>query len=304
LSSEKRLQELEQITAHILREVFFTFQKVGMLWSIGKDSSVLLWIARKAFGGEVPFPVIHIDTNFKIPEMIEFRMKIAREWNLDLHVGQNIQALEAKQTFPDGALTRIQCCQMLKTTPLLNTISGKWPHKVLNHSTGLLELHSEQTPFDAIFVGLRGDEEGSRSKERYVSPRDAAGLWDISSQPAELWGVFQDCVPESVGENKIPLKGSVRAHPILDWTELDIWEYIEREKIPLTNLYYDQGDGTRYRSLGCGCCTEKILSPSKNSSEIVVELQGKLKNIAERSGRAQDKEGQGGLETLRRSGYM
>jgi len=286
---------LESITAHLVREVYFTFQKVGMLWSIGKDSTVLLWIARKAFGGVVPFPLIHIDTSYKIPEMIAYRDKLALEWNLDLIVGQNQAALQLGETYPSGKLTRLQCCKALKTDALLRTVSGELPRLRLNHTSAKLEPSSDTDPFEAIMVGLRGDEEGSRSKERYISPRTAEGIWDISRQPAEIWETFVDAAPPG---------GSVRAHPLLDWTELDIWQYIAQENIPVTPLYFDQGTGKRYRSLGCGTCTFAIDSTAKDSQEVVVELQGRLRSVAERSGRAQDEEDGGTLETLRRGGYM
>ncbi|HRR06803.1 MAG TPA: phosphoadenosine phosphosulfate reductase family protein, partial [Victivallales bacterium] len=138
--------------------------------------------------------------------------------------------------------------------------------------------------------------EGSRSKERYFSPRDKESDWKIDEQPPELWNQYKtDFAPGT----------HVRIHPLLDWTELNIWEYIERENIPIISLYFDKGNGKRYRSLGCAPCTGPVESTAKNVSEIVKELKsGKFANIAERSGRAQDKEDGGGLETLRREGYM
>jgi len=147
-----------------------------------------------------------------------------------------------------------------------------------------------------VIVGARADEEGSRSKERYFSPRDKNNEWDVGDQPPELWNQFKtDFAPGT----------HLRIHPLLDWTELNIWEYIERENIPIIDLYFDQGNGKRYRSLGCYPCTTPVESTSKNVSDIVAELKtGKFVNIAERSGRAQDKEDGGGLETLRRDGYM
>ena len=146
----------------------------------------------------------------------------------------------------------------------------------------------------AILIGARADEEGSRSKERYFSPRDKNNDWDVGDQPPEFWNQFKtDFAPGT----------HVRIHPLLDWTELNIWEYIKREGIPTVSLYYNQGEGTRYRSLGCGPCQLPIQSPARNVDEIIVELKsGKLKNIAERSGRLQD--GKHGLEELRREGYM
>ena len=151
-------------------------------------------------------------------------------------------------------------------------------------------------PFTGVIVGARADEEGSRSKERYFSPRDQHNDWDVGDQPPELWNQFKtDFAPGT----------HVRIHPLLDWTELNIWEYIERENIPVVSLYFDQGDGQRYRSLGCWPCTKPVESTAKNVREIIEELRsGKFANIAERSGREQDKEDGHGLETLRREGYM
>jgi len=290
------LDKLENTSIYILREAYAKFKNLCMLWSIGKDSTVLLWLARKAFFGHVPFPLVHIDTSFKIPEMIEYRDRLAMEWNLDMVYGQNIKALKNKQTFPDGNATRIECCRLLKTEALKHTLDGSWPRWRLNHDTGKYEIDKNTEPFTGVIVGVRADEEGSRSKERYFSPRDKSNYWLIEDQPPEFWNQFNtDFAPGT----------HIRVHPLLDWTELDIWEYIRREKIPTVSLYYDQGDGKRYRSLGCYPCTFPIDSTAKNVDEVVEELKtGQLKNIAERSGRAQDKEDGGGLEELRRNGYM
>ena len=290
------LDRLENIGIHILREAYASFKNLCMLWSIGKDSTVLLWLARKAFFGHVPFPLVHIDTNYKIPEMITYRDRLAREWKLTMVVGENREALEKKETFPDGAVNRITCCRKLKTEALVNTLNGNWKRYRLNHSTGQYEVDKNTEPYTGVIVGARADEEGSRSKERYFSPRDNRSEWDVGDQPPEFWNQFKtDFAPGT----------HVRVHPLLDWTELNIWEYIEREQIPTVSLYYDHGSGTRYRSLGCAPCTSPIESTSKNVADIIEELKsGKLKNIAERSGRAQDKDDGGGLETLRREGYM
>ena len=290
------LDKLENTSIYILREAYAQFKNLCMLWSIGKDSTVLLWLARKAFFGHVPFPLVHIDTSFKIPEMIEYRDSLAMEWNLDMIYGQNVKALKNKQTFPDGNTTRIECCRLLKTEALKHTLDGSWPRWRLNHDTGKYEIDKNTEPFTGVIVGVRADEEGSLSKERYFSPRDKSNYWLIEDQPPEFWNQFNtDFAPGT----------HIRVHPLLDWTELDIWEYIRREKIPTVSLYYDQGDGKRYRSLGCYPCTFPIDSTAKNVDEVVEELKtGKLKNIAERSGRAQDKEDGGGLEELRRNGYM
>lgn len=290
------LDKLEAQSVHILREAYREFKSLCMLWSIGKDSTVLLWLSRKAFFGHVPFPLVHIDTSFKIPEMIQYRDDIALKWKLNMVVGQNKKAIAEKQTYPDGAIDRISCCKALKSEALKKTLSGEWPRLRMNHTLGQYEEDKNKEPYTGVIVGARADEEGSRSKERYFSPRDKQSDWDIGDQPPELWNQYKtDFAPGT----------HVRIHPLLDWTELNIWEYIQRESIPITDLYFDQGNGKRYRSLGCYPCTTSVDSTSKNVSEIVEELKtGKFANIAERSGRAQDKEDGGGLETLRKEGYM
>lgn len=291
------LQQLEAKSVHIFREAYANFKNLCMLWSIGKDSTVLLWLARKAFFGHVPFPLVHIDTSYKIPEMIEYRDRLALEWNLNMVYGQNVKALEAKETYPDGNTDRITCCSNLKSNALKNTLSGTWPRYRMNHTKGEYEVDSNLEPYTGVIVGVRSDEEGSRSKERYFSARDEENSWDVADQPPEFWNQFKtDFAPGT----------HVRIHPLLDWTELNIWEYIERENIPTVSLYYDVEDkGERYRSLGCAPCTTPVQSSAKNVREIIEELKtGKFKNIAERSGRAQDHEGGGGLELLRKDGYM
>lgn len=290
------LETLESQSVFILREAYRQFKQLVMLWSIGKDSTVLLWLARKAFFGHAPIPLMHIDTCFKVPQMIEYRDKLARQWRLNMIVGKNTAALESKQTFPDGNVSRLECCSSLKSEALKRTLSGEWPRWILDHATGQYVKHEGGEPFTGVIVGARADEEGSRSKERYFSPRDKHSDWDIADQPPELWNQFKtDFAPGT----------HVRIHPLLDWTELNIWEYIERENIPVTDLYFDQGKGIRYRSLGCWPCTKPVESTSKNVHDIIEELRsGKFSNIAERSGREQDKEDGYGLETLRRRGYM
>ena len=290
------LDRLENRSIHILREAYSQFKNLCMLWSIGKDSTVLLCLARKAFYGHVPFPLVHIDTHYKIPEMIGYRDRLAKEWKLDMIYGENREALEKKLTFPDGNATRIECCKNLKTEALKNTLSGEWPRYRLNHAAGKYEKDANTEPYTGVIVGIRADEEGSRSKERYFSPRDKNNDWDIGDQPPEFWGQYKtDFAPGT----------HIRIHPLLDWTELDVWEYIKREGVPVVSLYFDQGDGKRYRSLGCWPCTNLVESDAKDLDGIIEELRsGKFANIAERSGRAQDKEDGGGLEELRKDGYM
>ena len=290
------IEQLEHKSVHIFREAYANFKSLCMLWSIGKDSTVLLWLARKAFFGHVPFPLVHIDTSFKIPEMIRYRDRLAAEWNLNLIYGQNEGALRDKRTFPDGAVDRITCCGLLKTEALKKTLSGEWPRYRFNHAKKAYELDKNTEPFTGVIVGARADEEGSRSKERYFSPRNRESSWDVGDQPPEFWNQYKtDFAPGT----------HLRIHPLLDWTELNIWEYIRREQIPTVSLYYNQGDGKRFRSLGCYPCTNAVNSAARNVDDIILELRtGKFANIAERSGRAQDKADGGGLETLRRDGYM
>lgn len=263
-----QLQRLEDQSVYILREAYKHFDNLCMLWSMGKDSTVLLWLARKAFLGHVPFPLVHIDTSYKIPAMIEYRDRVAREWGLNLLIGQNKTALDEGM---NHTLGRVVCCTALKTN-------------------ALKQFLAEQT-FTAVILGIRADEESTRAKERYFSPRDKHGEWDFRDQPPELWDQFKTSFPEGV---------HIRIHPLLDWRELDIWEYIEAEQIPMIDLYFDRGDGTRYRSLGCAPCTFSIRSTAKTVAEVVAELRETT--VAERAGRAQD-EGRG-MELLRKDGYM
>ncbi|MDE2291704.1 MAG: sulfate adenylyltransferase subunit CysD [Elusimicrobia bacterium] len=290
------LRRLEQKSIHLLREAYSCIPDLAMLWSIGKDSTVMLHLARKAFFGHVPFPLVHIDTSFKIPEMIAYRDRLAMKWGLTLIVGQNRAALREKRTFPDGAVDRLSCCRLLKTTALTDTLSGQGERYRLDLQTGRFVPDEGRTPYTGVIAGIRADEEGTRSKERYFSPRNADNKWELGEQPPEFWNQYKtDFAPGT----------HVRIHPLLDWREVDIWDYIDRESIPTVSLYYDQGDGTRYRSLGCYPCTFPVSSTAKNPREIAEELRtGKFRDVAERSGRAQDKEDRGTLEQLRREGYM
>jgi len=284
-----RLQELEAQSVYILREAYKHFRNLCMLWSIGKDSTVMLWLTRKAFFGQVPFPLVHIDTAYKIPSMIEYRDRLAREWNLTMVVGQNRAALAQGMNHTVGRLT---CCGALKTDALKHTLDGSWPRMRMN-GTGVYQEEQGGEPFTGVIVGARADEEGSRSKERYFSPRDKNSDWAIADQPPELWNQFKtDFAPGT----------HVRIHPLLDWTEVNIWEYIDREKVPIIDLYFDKGSGKRYRSIGCEPCTGTIESRARTTGEIIVELR--KTNVPERAGRAQDQEDTYAMEKLRREGYM
>jgi sulfate adenylyltransferase subunit 2 len=290
------LDSLEARSIHILREAYASFKNLCMLWSIGKDSTVLLWLTRKAFFGHVPFPLVHIDTSFKIPEMIAYRDRLATEWNLPLIYGQNEADLASKRTFPSGAVDRLTCCRLLKTAALAATLNGTGPRYRFNPEKKAYEREIRTDPFTGVIVGLRSDEDGSRSKERYFSPRSANHVWDVAEQPPEFWTHFK---------TEFRPGTHVRIHPLLDWTELNVWEYIGREGVPVVPLYFDQGRGSRFRSLGCAPCTARIQSTARSVEEIIVELRtGALRNVAERAGRAQDEQDGGGLESLRRDGYM
>lgn len=267
------LDQLESQSVYILREAFNKFNCPAMLWSIGKDSTVLLWLARKAFFGQVPFPLVHVDTTYKIPSMIEYRDQLCREWKLQLIVGKNEAALAAGRTYPKGQATRVECCGTLKKDAL----------------KAVLDQHH----FNGVIVGGRRDEASTRAKERYFSPRDQPMEWNVADQPPELWDQFKtDFEPGT----------QVRVHPLLHWTELSIWEYIEREKIPVIPLYFANERGERYRSLDCYPCTFPIKSNARSVPEIIAELRHS--RTAERAGRTPDQESEDAFEKRRRDGYL
>jgi sulfate adenylyltransferase subunit 2 len=263
------LTALEQESIYILREAQATIERLAMLWSMGKDSTALLWLTRKAFFGHIPFPLVHIDTSYKIPEMIAYRDRLARELGFELIIGQNTPALAAGMNHTRG---RLVCCTALKTDALQQVV--------------------DQYRFRAIIAGIRRDEEGSRGKERIFSQRNHNSEWDVTDQPPEFWDQYRTDFPP--GEH-------VRVHPLLHWTELDIWRYIEREGIPVMDLYFAK-DGQRYRSLGCAPCTSPCNSEARSTADIIEELRAT--RVSERSGRAQDQEDLHAMEKLRLRGYM
>ncbi|HLC18786.1 MAG TPA: sulfate adenylyltransferase subunit CysD [Thermodesulfobacteriota bacterium] len=264
------LTALENKSIFIIREAYYRFRNIAMLWSVGKDSTTLLWLCRKAFFGKIPFPVIHIDTTYKFPEMYRFRDEYARKWGLELIVGRN----EGKVTegMGPGAGSKLECCNELKTNALKLTI--------------------KKHGFKALLLGIRRDEHGIRAKERVFSPRDENFRWNYEDQPAELWDQYK-CSAEE--------EDHVRVHPILHMTELDIWRYIKREDIPVTGLYFNK-EGKRYRSIGCVPCCSPVDSMASNIDEVIEELE-KTKT-SERAGRAQDKEDAYTMQKLRSLGYM
>ena len=263
------LDELENKTIYIIREAYARFKNTALLWSIGNDSTSLLWITRKAFFGKIPFPIIHIDTSFKFKEIYEYRDKYAKEWDLKLIISKNEKALKEGMCPEKG---KFECCNALKTEALKQTLK---------------EYH-----FKALLLAIRRDEHGIRAKERYFSPRNAGFQWNYQEQPAELWDLYK---------SKIDAGQHFRIHPILHWRELDIWRYIQKEKIPIVNLYFAK-NGKRYRSIGCETCCTPVDSSANSIKKIIKELEAT--KITERSGRAQDKEDTYTMQKLRSLGYM
>ncbi|MBN1419161.1 MAG: sulfate adenylyltransferase subunit 2 [Planctomycetes bacterium] len=265
-----RLDDLEARSIFIIREAYAQFRRIAVLWSIGKDSTTLVWLCRKAFFGDVPFPAVHIDTSYKFPEMYAFRDRYAKEWGLSLIVGRNEEALAAGMSCTAGS--KLDCCNALKTEALKQTIA--------RHG------------FEALLLGIRRDEHGIRAKERYFSPRDERFQWNYRDQPAELWDQYR---------SRAAAGTHVRVHPLLHWSEIDIWEYVRREGIPITDLYFAR-DGKRYRSIGCVPCCAPIPSTASTLDEIIEELR--VSRTSERAGRAQDKESAYTMQKLRALGYM
>jgi len=264
------LSELENRAIYIIREAYATFRNVAMLWSIGKDSSTLLWLCRKAFFGRIPFPVLHIDTSYKFPEIYRYRDEYAKKWGLDLIVARNEERIKAGLGPHTGA--KLDCCNELKTNAMKQAIA--------RHG------------FRAILLGIRRDEHGIRAKERVFSPRDSSFRWNYEDQPAELWDQYKSTAAED---------DHFRVHPILHFTELDIWRYIKREGIPVVELYLSK-DHRRYRSIGCLPCCSPVDSEAGSVDEIIAEIEST--KTSERSGRAQDKEDAYTMQKLRSLGYM
>jgi sulfate adenylyltransferase subunit 2 len=263
------LDKLESKSIYIIREAYANYKKMGMLWSIGKDSTTMLWLVKKAFFGKVPFPVIYIDTGKHFQEMYDFRDKCVKKWDLDLIVSRNKEADKQKI----GPEDKLKCCGMRKTDALKQT----------------LEKHK----FDALLLGIRRDEHGVRAKERTFSPRNKDFRWNYKDQAPELWDQYK---------SQKETEQHLRVHPILHWTEVDIWKYTKRENLPVNPLYFADNNGKRYRSLGCEPCTSPVDSKAKNIDEIIKEVEEST--TAERAGRAQDKEEANAMQNLRALGYM
>jgi len=263
------LDFLEHESVFILREAFCKIQRLALLWSAGKDSQTLLWLARKAFFGRVPFPVVFMETGFDMPELLALRDRLAKEWNLELIIARNETAIANGMNPSHG---RVVCCSALLRDNLQQVVAR---HR-----------------FGGLIVGVRRDEDPTRAKERYFSPRDDRLEWNVTEQPPELWDYFN---------TDLATVAHLRVHPLLHWTELDIWEYAEREQIPMAPLYFAR-NGKRHRSLGCVPCTSTVASEADTFAKIRAELLATRRS--ERSVRAQDQESETAFETLRRSGYM
>lgn len=298
----KQLSHIQQVEAEsifIFREVVAQFERPVLLYSVGKDSSCLLRLAQKAFyPGKIPFPLLHVDTGYKFPEMYEFRDRMARELGAELLVFRNEAAI-AKKANPYDLGTQ-RCCQLLKTQALLDALN--------------------QNKFDAAIGGARRDEERSRAKERIFSFRDNFGQWEPRNQRPELWSQYN---------GKIRNGESIRVFPLSNWTELDIWHYILLEDIPIVPLYFAKKrvvvkrneqlfpvtpttrllenespfeELCRFRSLGCGPCTGAIASTATNLHEIIEEMM--IVRTSERAQRVIDHDTEGSMELKKREGYF
>jgi sulfate adenylyltransferase subunit 2 len=294
------LRMLEAESIHIMREVVAEFERPVMLYSIGKDSSVLLRLAQKAFyPGPIPFPLLHIDTTYKFREMIAFRDWYAAEIGARLIVHTNTEAIaDGAQPF---ALGTQRCCGLLKTQALLDGLAAGG--------------------FDAAFGGARRDEERSRAKERVFSLRNEKGQWDPKRQRPELWHLLNGRI--SPGE-------TIRVFPLSNWTELDVWHYIDAEKIPVVPLYFAKprevivrGNALlmreqpfvplmpgeqpevvmcRMRSLGCSPCTGAVRSDADTVPKIIEELVSVRQS--ERQLRVIDHDQDSSMEMKKREGYF
>ncbi len=261
------LDGLESQSVFILREAYKKIGDIAMLWSLGKDSNVMIWLARKAFFGHVPFPVVHVDTGKKFPEMYAFRDHYAKEWELNLITGDCPPVEEIDPSLPPAARSAARKTAGLKS---------------------LIDRHG----WRGIIAGIRRDEEAIRAKERVFSPRSEDSQWDFRNQPAEFWDQFNTDFPPGM---------HVRIHPLLAWTELDVWRYIRREHIPVVPLYFSRA-GRRYRSLGDHDITHPVESAAGDIDAVIDELERTRE--PERAGRAMDHEAEDAFERLRKDGYM
>ena len=293
------IDQLESEAIHIIREVASEFERPVMMYSMGKDSSVMLHLASKAFApGAIPFPLLHVDTHYKFPEMTSFRNRIALQFGFDLRVHYSRQKADCSINPWDTGTVR--CCANLKTQGLLDAL--------------------KEGRYDAVLGGARREEERSRAKERIFSFRDAHGQWDPRRQRPEFWALYNSCLHH--GE-------SMRIFPLSNWTELDIWHYIARENIEVVPLYFaaerdvierhgqlvPYGEGTRllpgevprkvlcrYRTLGCYPCTCAIASSAVSVEDILLELG--QSRLSERTTRIIDQDQDGSMERKKQEGYF
>jgi sulfate adenylyltransferase subunit 2 len=299
MSKKNILDYLVDESIYIFREVATQFEKPVLLYSVGKDSSVLLHLARRAFyPGKIPFPLLHVDTGYEFSEIYEFRDKMAKEYQAELHVYKNEEG-EAVNSNPWDLGTQ-KCCSLLRTQALLNAL--------------------KQGSYDAAIGGARRDEEWSRAKERIFSFRDKFGQWDPRNQRPELWNLYN---------GKVNKGESIRVFPLSNWTEFDIWHYIKVQNVPIVSLYfarerevllsgetifpYDpliqkrlglepQKIMCRYRSLGCTPCTGAIQSNASDIDGIIEEMLSV--KTSERALRIIDHDEDGSMETKKRQGYF
>jgi sulfate adenylyltransferase subunit 2 len=270
MTTRTHLDRLENQSVFIFREAYHAFKNIAMPWSMGKDSNVLIWLASKAFFGRVPFPVLHIDTTYEFPEMLEFREWAAAHYKLNLIVKINEEAR--------GRGIGYETHDPVTVTHELKTVA--------------LQQAMAQYKWDALITGIRRDEDPTRAKERYFSRRNAQFEWDYKDQPPEFWGQFATTAAN--GEH-------VRVQPLLDWTEVDIWRYIQRENIPIPKMYFAR-NGLRYRSLGCRPITKPITSNADTIENIIAELE--TTRTSERAGRAQDHHERNAMQKLRAKGFL
>lgn len=265
-----RLDNLEQRSLYVTREAYFRHKHCALLWSTGKDSTAMLWIARKAFFGEIPFPVIHIDTAYCFKEIYSFREMYEKEWGLNLIVAKNEKAIE-KGIGPESH-EKSECCEALKSIPLKNA----------------LEKHS----FNALFAGIRGDEHGILAKGKGFLQQSKDLLYSSHHMPAALLDVYQ---------SETKTKDHFRIHPMIFWTVNDIWYYIKKEKIPVLSLYFAH-KGKRYQSIGCeSCCTLK--DSTANTIDKIIKEHEKTQ-LSVKNGKTGESEDAYTIQKLKSLGYM
>lgn len=269
-----KLDLLESDTIKLLKSIPQIAKKPAILWSTGKDSTTVLYLIRKAFGGRIPWPVMHIDTGFKPKEVYAFRDRMKLEWNIPLKVLRNIEGRALG--FSPETLGRYECCTRLKTNTLKDEI--------------------ERCHYDAVILSIRHDEHYVRGMEDLLSLRDENGNWQYWAR----FGGYGVTAPEQVKS------AHVRVNPILPWTEAEVWQYVMLHNLPVNPLYFayeaEDGKSYRYRSLGCEPCTQPVESKAKTVFEIANEVY--MTPGLERSGRMQDKESQDTMLRLRSWGYM